>query len=53
MVECNLVWNHMCEFRPKLHDTKFEYHLITSILKVQNSVTKMQGFVFANILLIQ
>ena len=26
-------WNHRYDFRPKLHDTKFNYHFITSILK--------------------
>ena len=26
------------DFRPKLHDTKFNYHFITAILKSQNSV---------------
>ena len=38
-MECNLVWiirmisNHKYDFRPKLHDTEFNYHFITSILK--------------------
>ena len=27
------IWNHKYEFRPQLHDTKFNYHFITSILK--------------------
>ena len=27
------------DFRPKLHDTKFNYHFITSILKSQNLVS--------------
>ena len=27
------IWNHKYDFRPKLHDTKFNYHFITSILK--------------------
>ena len=27
------IWSHKCDFRPKLHDTKFNYHFITSILK--------------------
>ena len=26
------------DFRPKLRDTKFNYHFITAILKSQNSV---------------
>ena len=30
------IWNHKYDFRPKLHDTKFNYHFITSILKSQN-----------------
>ena len=29
---------------PKLHETKFKYHLIASILKSQNSVAQMQDF---------
>ena len=44
-IECmSLIWNHKFDFRPKLHDMKFIYHLITSILKLQNSVTQMQDF---------
>ena len=27
------IWNHKYDFRPKLHDTRFNYHFITSILK--------------------
>ena len=27
------IWNHKYDFRPKLHNTKFNYHFITSILK--------------------
>ena len=56
-MECNLVWNHMrdfkiggarCassiwnhkyDFRPKRHDTKFNYHFIKAILKSQNSIS--------------
>ncbi len=30
------IWNHKYDFRPKLHDTKFNYHFIMSILKSQN-----------------
>ena len=26
------IWNHQYDFRPKLHDTKFNYHFISSIL---------------------
>ena len=32
------IWYHKHDFRPKLHDTKFNYHLITAILKFQNSL---------------
>ena len=40
------IWNHKYDFRPKLHDIKFNYHYITAILASQiNSVS-------ANILLI-
>ena len=27
------IWNHKCDFRPKLRDSRFNYHFITSILK--------------------
>ena len=27
------IWNHKYDFRPKLHDTKFNYHFMTPILK--------------------
>ena len=27
------IWNHKYDFTPKLHDTKFNYHFIKSILK--------------------
>ena len=30
------IWNHKYDFRPKLHDTRFNYHFITSILKFPN-----------------
>ena len=29
------MWNHKYAFRPKLHDTKFNYYFITAILKSQ------------------
>ena len=29
----HVIWNHEYEFRRKLHETKFNYHFITSILK--------------------
>ena len=32
------IWNHKFDLRPKLHDTKFNYHFIKAILKTQNSV---------------
>ena len=31
-----VIWNHKYDFRPKLHDTRFNYHFITSILKFSN-----------------
>ena len=30
------IWNHKYDFRLKLHDTRFNYHFITSILKFPN-----------------
>ena len=30
------IWNHKYDFRPKLHDPKFNYHFIKSILKSHN-----------------
>ena len=27
------IWNHKYDFRPKLHDPRFNYHFIKSILK--------------------
>ena len=37
-----------------LHDTVFNYHFITSILKLKNSVAQMTEFlVFTKVLLIQ
>lgn len=32
------------DLRPELRDKKFSYHLITSILKLQNSVLQIQVF---------
>ena len=44
-IECmSLILNHKFDFRPKLHDMKFIYHLLTSILKLQNSVVQIQDF---------
>lgn len=49
----SLIWNHKFDFRPKLHDMKFIYYLITSILKLQNSVAQIQDFLACkNVLLI-
>ena len=28
-----VIWNHRYDLRPKLHDTRFNHHFITSILK--------------------
>ena len=33
------IWNHKYDFRPKRHDTKFNYHFIKAILKSQNSIS--------------
>ena len=30
------IWNHKYDFRAKLHDPKFNYHIIKSILKSHN-----------------
>ena len=40
------IWNHKYDFRPKLHDTKFNYHFITSIKKSHNNylITQIQDF---------
>ena len=42
-VECTIrseiirvIWNHKYDFRPRLHDSKFNYHFIRSILKSRN-----------------
>ena len=32
------IWNHKYDFGQKLHDTKFNYHFITSILKSISSL---------------
>ena len=29
-----LIWNHKYDFRPKLHDTKFNYHFITPSFEI-------------------
>ena len=39
VTELSSILNHKCDFRPKLHDAKFNYHFITTILKLQNSVS--------------
>jgi len=32
------IWNHKYDFRPKLHDTKFNCHFARSILKSHNFI---------------
>ena len=44
------ICNHKYDFRPKLHDTKFNYHFITSILKSHNLSPKYRILVGINIL---
>ena len=34
-------WNHKYDFRPKLRDTKFNYHFITPILKSQSFIANI------------
>ena len=34
--------NHKYDFRPKLHDPKFNYHFIRSILKSHNLIAQIQ-----------
>ena len=41
-----LIWNHKYDFRPKLHNTKFNYYFITAILKSQNSVSDLVSSMF-------
>ena len=36
------VCNHKYDFRPKLHDPKFNYHFIRSILKSHNLIAQIQ-----------
>ena len=33
------IWNLKYDLRPKLNDKKFNYHFITAVLKLQNSVS--------------
>ena len=44
-----VIWIHKYDFRPKLYDTKFNYHLIIFILKSlankQNKMTEIFPFV--------
>ena len=50
----SLIWNQKYDFRAKLHDMKSNYHFISFILKLQNSVTQIHVFsVSSNILFIQ
>ena len=37
----SLIWNHKSDFGPKLHDTKFNYHFITAILKSQSIIVNI------------
>ena len=37
-------WNHNYDFRPKLHDTKINYHFIKSTLKSHSLTAHMQDF---------
>ena len=37
----SLILNHKYDFRPKLHDTKFNYHFITPILKSQSFIVNI------------
>ena len=43
-MECDLVWNHKYDFRPKLYDTKFNCHFIRSILKSHNFIALIFRF---------
>ena len=36
-----IIRNHKYDFRPKLHDTKFNNHFITSILKSHNLIAQI------------
>ena len=36
------IWNNKYDFRPKLHDPKFNYHFIRSILKSHNLIAQIQ-----------
>ena len=48
----NLIWNQKYDFRPKLHDMKFNYQFITSILKSPNLFARKenQNWKYFNIL---
>ena len=43
-VESPLIFYGKCNLYKKLHDMKFNYHLITSILKSQNSVAQRNNY---------
>ena len=43
------IWNRMYDFGPKLHDRRFNYHFITSILEI----AQIQDLVSSNTLLMQ
>lgn len=38
------IWINKHDFRPKLHDAKFNYHLITFILNWHNLITQKHDF---------
>ena len=41
-----MIWNYKYDFRPKQHDTRLNYHFITSIFKI----TQIQDLVSSDIL---
>ena len=40
-LSASLIWNHKYDVRPKLHDPKFNYHFIRSILKSQYLIAQI------------
>ena len=38
MERARKIWNHKYDFRPKLHDPKFNCHFIRSILELHNLI---------------
>ena len=41
------IWNHKYDFRPKLHDSKFNHHFIRSILKSHNLIAQISTNIFS------